>query len=83
VLAIRPEAFVDRAVFDGGMRRYRQALRTSPARAGARVLAPGDREWEEGDRRARGGVPLDPATAAAFERLAAAYALQVPFATIE
>lgn len=79
VLAIRPDAFVERAVFDDGMRRYRRALRASPARAGARLLSPGDREWEEAERRQRDGVPIDPATAAAFERLAAEHGLELPF----
>jgi LDH2 family malate/lactate/ureidoglycolate dehydrogenase len=79
VLAVRPEAFVDRAVFDAGMRRYRAALRASAPRAGGRVLAPGDREWEEAARRRTAGVPIDPATASAFRRLAAEHGLALPF----
>jgi len=80
VLALRPDAFVARDVFEDGMRRYLEALRASPARAGARVLAPGDREWAEADRRAADGVPLDPVTVTAFRDLAARFDLALPFA---
>ena len=45
-LAIDPDRFVGRAAYDDAMARYLAALRAMPARAGERVLAPGDREWE-------------------------------------
>jgi LDH2 family malate/lactate/ureidoglycolate dehydrogenase len=80
VLAIRPEAFLEPAAFRDGMSRYLAALRGSPARTGGAVLAPGDREWAEASRREAGGVPLDPATAAAFRRLAERFELPLPFA---
>jgi LDH2 family malate/lactate/ureidoglycolate dehydrogenase len=79
VLALRPEALVDAETFQAGMRRYVDELRKSPAREGGAVLAPGDREWAEAERRARGGVPIDPATAQAFEALAAKYGIVPPF----
>jgi hypothetical protein len=41
-------------------------------------MASGDREWEELGRRLRDGVPIDPATASC-QRLAAAYAMKLPF----
>nr|WP_200372090.1 Ldh family oxidoreductase [Rhodovibrio salinarum] len=78
VLALRPDAFVDRATFDAGMRRYLNALRASPARSSARVMAPGDREWAEADRRDTAGVPLDPVTAEAFQTLAQRFGLSSP-----
>jgi LDH2 family malate/lactate/ureidoglycolate dehydrogenase len=78
VLAIRPDAFVDQETFADGMRRYLDALRGSPARAGGRVMAPGDREWEEADRRAVEGVPLDPATLTAFRGLAQRHGIGMP-----
>jgi LDH2 family malate/lactate/ureidoglycolate dehydrogenase len=80
VLALRPEAFVDRETYDDGMRRYLDALRRSPARPGARVMAPGDRERDEAARRHADGVPIDPATAEAFARLAAEHGLDLPYA---
>lgn len=78
VMAIRPEAFGEREVFQRGMRRYVEQLRASPARAGGVVLAPGDREWAEADRRAIAGVPLDPATDRAFEQLAGRFGIDPP-----
>jgi LDH2 family malate/lactate/ureidoglycolate dehydrogenase len=70
VLAMKPEAFIDRATFEDGMARYMEDLRGSRPREGGAVMAPGDREWAEADRRAALGIPIDPATAAAFARLA-------------
>lgn len=78
VLALRPDAFVDRSTFEAGMRRYLDALRASPARSGAHVMAPGDREWAEADRRTAAGVPLDPVTAETFRTLADRYATTSP-----
>jgi ureidoglycolate dehydrogenase (NAD+) len=62
-LAIDPDKFVGRAAYDAAMTRYVGALRSVPAVAGERVLAPGDREWEVDANRA-GGVPVDPDSAA-------------------
>jgi LDH2 family malate/lactate/ureidoglycolate dehydrogenase len=79
VMALKPEAFVDRAVFDDGMRRYVEALRGSQPRDGEGVMAPGDREWAEADRRAREGIPIDPETEEALRRLAGRFGLEPPF----
>ncbi|WP_353646799.1 Ldh family oxidoreductase [Mesorhizobium sp. WSM2239] len=79
MMALRPEAFVDRARFDDGMHRYLEMLRNSPARAGEKVMAPGDREWAQAERRARDGIPIDPETEEAFRRLAHRYGLALPF----
>jgi LDH2 family malate/lactate/ureidoglycolate dehydrogenase len=79
VLAIHPDAFTDRARFDAGMRRYLETLRNSPARPGATLMAPGDREWAEAARREREGVRLDPATVSAFESLAGRHGIALPF----
>ena len=70
MLALNPDAFLDRAQFDAGMRRYVDRLRGSAARAGGRVMAPGDREWDVARARDHSGVILDPATAAAFDEIA-------------
>jgi len=70
VVAFNPDAFLDRAQFDAGMRRYVDTLRNSPARGNCRVMAPGDREWDVARQREAEGVILDPATATAFAELA-------------
>ncbi|RCS22746.1 Ldh family oxidoreductase [Phyllobacterium salinisoli] len=80
VLAIRPDAFADRETFQNGMRRYVETLRNSPARAGASVLAPGDREWAKADRREAGGIPIDPETERVFRELSQQFGLSLPFA---
>ena len=78
VFAILPEAFGDRETFDAGMTRYLDVLRSSPARADCRVMAPGDREWVVAADRQASGVTLDPATHAAFGVLAGRYGAQLP-----
>lgn len=80
VVAMKPDAFVDEMTFQDGMKRYLTALRGSPARPGLRVMAPGDREWAEADRRAQHGIPIDPATEEAFRALARRFGLEPPFA---
>jgi len=76
VMAFKPDAFVDPETFEAGMTRYVDGLRNSPPREGGEVLAPGDREWREADRRAAHGIPLDPHTAMAFARLAETYGVE-------
>lgn len=61
VLVIDPDKFVGREMFGMMMTRYLFGLRTAAVRPGAeRVMAPGDREWEEVARREAEGVPVDP-----------------------
>ncbi len=69
IIAFDPAAFVTGAVFRTGMEHYLASLRDSPPRDAARVLAPGDREWQEAERRRSQGIPLDPATIDAFKHL--------------
>ncbi|WP_199925158.1 Ldh family oxidoreductase [Neorhizobium sp. SOG26] len=78
VMAMKPGAFVPDDVFEAGMRRYLEVLRSSPAREGSKVMAPGDREWLVAEERDRQGIPLDPATQDAFARLAQRYGLTSP-----
>lgn len=80
VMALRPDAFVEAETVRDGMKRYRDALRASPARMGGRVMAPGDREWDEERRREVMGIPLDPDTAEGFRVLAAHYGIAMPMA---
>ncbi|SMC52303.1 Ldh family oxidoreductase [Rhizobium sp. RU36D] len=80
VMAIKPDAFLSEEEFHDGMTRYLQALRGSPARAGERVMAPGDREWAEAEARERYGIPIDPTTEAAFRTIAERFGIALPFA---
>ena len=80
VLAIRPDAIIDADSFQHGMQNYLDTLHASPVRAGGSVLAPGDREWDEAARREAQGVPIDPQTEQAFQRLSARYGIPLPFA---
>ena len=78
VLALRADAFVDRDAFDRGMAHYLAALRGSPARGQAAVMAPGDREWAEAGRREAAGVPLDPVTVTQFRELGERFGIMPP-----
>jgi LDH2 family malate/lactate/ureidoglycolate dehydrogenase len=63
ILVIDPDKFVGAALFAAAMQTYLGALRGTQAREDGRVMAPGDREWEEMDKRDREGIPIDPDTA--------------------
>lgn len=79
VIAMRPDAVIERSEFDDGIIRYLARLRGSAARAGGMVLAPGDREWVVAREREAGGVPIDPETEAAFAALSARYDVPLPY----
>ena len=70
IIALDPSAFVAAEIFSAGMQKYLSSLRNSPPREGARVMAPGDREWEEAEHRRVDGIPIDPATRRAFDDIA-------------
>ena len=69
VLALDPAAFVGAEAMARAMAGYLAALRASPAVVSGRVMAPGDREWAERDRRITEGIPFDPDTVEAFREL--------------
>lgn len=79
VMVLDPDAFAGADLVRAGMQRYLELLRGSPARDGARVMAPGDREWEVARRRRAEGIPIDPDTARAMQALAGEHGLAVPF----
>ncbi|QYO79117.1 Ldh family oxidoreductase [Devosia salina] len=62
VLVIDPDKFAGRAVFAAAITGYLASLRASAVRAGGKVMAPGDREWDVLERRRAEGIPLDPDT---------------------
>ncbi|MDI7862336.1 Ldh family oxidoreductase [Rhizobiaceae bacterium n13] len=78
VMAVKPDAFVDRETFYQGMARYLERLRGSRCRQDGQVMAPGDREWKVAEGRERNGVALDPATASAFVELSERYRVPLP-----
>ncbi|MTH64482.1 Ldh family oxidoreductase [Paracoccus shanxieyensis] len=78
VMAVNPEAFGDRAGFDAAMAHYLNTLRNSPARAGCKVMAPGDREWQVAAERLENGVVLDPVTLAGFDHWATRLGIVMP-----
>jgi LDH2 family malate/lactate/ureidoglycolate dehydrogenase len=64
VMVIDPDKFAGAAAFGQTMTRYLTSLRGAPARpGGGPIMAPGDREWAEADRRDAEGIPIDPDTA--------------------
>lgn len=69
-IVINPEAFVPRPVFEAGIAAYLAALRSTPAKPGAKVMAPGDREWARLDERSASGIPVAPALMDEFTRIA-------------
>ncbi|WP_062208957.1 Ldh family oxidoreductase [Aureimonas sp. AU12] len=63
VIAIEPAFFGGAETFASALTAYLDALRGSVPREGARVMAPGDREWAVERQRAQDGIPVDRATA--------------------
>jgi LDH2 family malate/lactate/ureidoglycolate dehydrogenase len=78
VMALNPSAFIEPDAFRAGMARYLTALRGSRPAQGGAVMAPGDREWAEAERREQGGIPIDPTTLAAFARMAERHGFALP-----
>jgi LDH2 family malate/lactate/ureidoglycolate dehydrogenase len=79
VIVMDPDGFIGGEMVRAGMERYLNLLRTSKPQTGKKVLAPGDREWAEAERRRVEGIPLDPATQEDFLQLAAQTGLSAPF----
>jgi LDH2 family malate/lactate/ureidoglycolate dehydrogenase len=75
-LVMKPDAFVDPGLYRQQMAGYLAELRAQPSRPETRVLAPGDREWDEEAVRRDAGLPLDPAVWTEFAELAATLELE-------
>lgn len=69
-LALRPDAFAPGDPYPECLRRYLEDLRAQPGQDSARVMAPGDREWNCLARRDAKGIPLDSANQRAYAELA-------------
>ncbi|MDF0600246.1 Ldh family oxidoreductase [Psychromarinibacter sp. C21-152] len=62
VMALDPEAFAGGQAFRAVIGRYLEAIRRSCTTPGETVMAPGDREWREAERRRDSGMKLDGTT---------------------
>ncbi|MCC5954640.1 MAG: Ldh family oxidoreductase [Natronohydrobacter sp.] len=71
VLALDPAAFGAADTFRSVVSRYIRLVRQSRKAGADPVMAAGDREWEEEQRRKSEGLRLDPETIAALNRFAA------------
>lgn len=80
-LVIKPESFIDFGLYLKLMAGYLSDLRAQPAQSGARVMAPGDREWAEEAIRRESGLPLDQADWKAFCELSESLEI-VPLASL-
>ena len=63
IMVIDPDKFVGAPLFAAAIEGYLGLLRGAKAREDGQVMAPGDREWAEFERRGQSGVPIDPDTA--------------------
>lgn len=70
VLAIDPDVFMGRAVCEAVIRRYRDSIRQSVTAPLEKVMAAGDREWAEAERRLAAGIVLDQTTVTALNSFA-------------
>ena len=57
-LVIDYRRFVSAQIYEAGMRAFRDELRSQPAKAGRKVMAPGDREWATWEVRKQRGIPV-------------------------
>jgi len=77
-IVLRPDVFQPLAMLNARVAEFLTDLRAQPARAGTRVMAPGDPEREaQADRRAN-GIPVDVATWTSLQNLAARHGCAVP-----
>jgi LDH2 family malate/lactate/ureidoglycolate dehydrogenase len=75
-LVMKPEAFIDRDLYFQQMKLYLTDLRAQAAQSGAHVLAAGDREWAEQEKRLASGIPIDHAVLSEFSGLAREFELE-------
>jgi LDH2 family malate/lactate/ureidoglycolate dehydrogenase len=57
-LALDYRRFVSAEIYESGIRAYLHDLRNQPAKAGRKVMAPGDREWAVMEDRKQRGIPI-------------------------
>jgi LDH2 family malate/lactate/ureidoglycolate dehydrogenase len=69
-IVIDPRRLVSPEVYERGMRGYLGDLRSQPARANMRVMAPGDREWRLEEQRQEHGIPISDSLGQLFDEMA-------------
>lgn len=79
-LILNPAIFQAIASFDARIGAFLADLRSQHAQPGQKVMAPGDVEKAETERRVRNGIPIDKTTWASMQASAAHYGLTVPAA---
>ena len=77
-LVMKPEIFQALTAFETTVGAFLHDLRAQPARPGDKVMAPGDVEKAEAQRRAADGIPIDRTTWASLQGYAAKYGCAVP-----
>lgn len=79
-MALHPGGCIDADAFAQRMADLADAVHAEPAKPGADVMWPGDKEDREAERRLQGGIPLDPVTEEALR--AFAVEIGMPFPTV-
>jgi ureidoglycolate dehydrogenase (NAD+) len=82
-LVLNPVAFVPSAVYDDLMANYLADLRNQAAVDGGVVLAPGDKEAQEMERRRTMGIPLSGDTWEALKKFASQFGVEAPLPLTE
>jgi LDH2 family malate/lactate/ureidoglycolate dehydrogenase len=77
-LILNPAIFQAIASFDARIGAFLADLRQQPAKPGHKVMAPGDVEKEEAERRAANGIPVDRTTWGDLEESAERYGCAIP-----
>ena len=77
-LILNPAIFQALAAFDERVGAFLKDLRAQPAQPGQKVMAPGDVEKAEAERRAKNGIPIDRTTWAQLKEAAERYGRAVP-----
>lgn len=80
-ILFRPADFFGAETCDARLAALLSDLRSQPAAPGRKVMAPGDLEKAEADRRRRDGIPVDAATWDTLATAAARHGLPLPPAT--
>jgi LDH2 family malate/lactate/ureidoglycolate dehydrogenase len=77
-LILNPATFQALSMFDARIAAFLDDLRSTPARPGQRVMAPGDPEIAEAELRRRDGIPVDRVTWQGLVDAAMRYGVAVP-----
>ena len=79
VIVIDPNGFLGLEAVKLGMESYLSLLRKNKSLENKKILAPGDREWQEAQVRKLNGIPIDPETFDSYQLLAKKLNIKLPF----